>query len=285
MDIALILYSVLTVAGQSAENISIIFWIDAMKAAGDSKPLNYAILINTAIAYTAFFWLCVFVYHCFSRQRSPAHKPWQPIWYDRETLKTCIVIGFANALNGFFVVYASDAKRTPAILQALLGNTTVLFALPFHRYYLAEKRNYCQVVPITAIGLLVLATVISLIPTLQDLASGKSSMSFTGSAGALWPFIFLAGQGCAAWYLVLQSKALRHLEDQRNQPNTLTQASSEEAEDAESGGGSSKVPPRPRDRQNTIGERLHVLAWGCTFLLLFFLAGFWIDLVSDTLIS
>lgn len=47
-----------------------------------------------------------------------------------------LLIGVFDALNGVFVVFASDPKRTAPFLQAILGNFTIPFTI-FFRYGLA----------------------------------------------------------------------------------------------------------------------------------------------------
>lgn len=38
----------------------------------------------------------------------------------------CFLIGFCNALNGLFLVFAADPSRTPTFLQAILGTFNML---------------------------------------------------------------------------------------------------------------------------------------------------------------
>jgi hypothetical protein len=182
-------------------------------------------------------------------------------------------------MNGFFIIYASYSDRTPNLLQALLGNIVIVMAIPFNKLHVGDKRNYKQFVPMLCIFLLVASTVISLVPTFQQLAGGDQELSFKGDAGAAWPFVFLIGLFFSAWYPVVQCLVLRRLQDIR-----------EAAENAKFGGEENKAEmdvsllpdhdvSRSTFRENSVGENLHCLAWSCTFLTMWFLLFFWVDLL------
>jgi hypothetical protein len=223
----IVFYSLITVLGQTIENVSIIFWLNSFP---DNFTPTYAVLLQTAISYFLVFSMTLITLWCYRAYTYKSFKFTTPLWYDKETFKWCVITGVLNALNGFFVLYSSPSSRTPALLQSILGNLGIIFAIPANKWFMHDTKRYCSWRPMLAVGLILISTFIALIPTFQELTSGN--------ADAMWPFIFVVGIAFAAFYSVTQSRALLYLKQ-----NSVSYF-------------------------NTIDHYLHILTWSCLFLLI-----------------
>ena len=98
------------------------------------------------------------------------------------------IIGFCDALNGQFLVYAANDKRTPPFLQAVLSTLMIFWTILFRYIILRKKPSIGQT--IFAIGVFygLFLTVIPSVFGLNDNSSFK--FQSTGVWKWLWSVIF-----------------------------------------------------------------------------------------------
>ena len=70
--------------------------------------------------------------------------------------------GLLNVLNGLLQFYATPPTRTPPLIQAILCNTAPLFAVPFSKYILGDRKRYCSPLPLAAGGLVAAGIFVSI---------------------------------------------------------------------------------------------------------------------------
>ena len=98
-------------------------------------------------------------------------------------MQLTVAIGALGTLNSLMNVYASPPTRTPPLVQTVLLNAGVLFAVPLSKFFLGDKKVYCSLKPLAA-GLLIMSSVtISLLPSvlfgLSPPSAGRDSSPLT----------------------------------------------------------------------------------------------------------
>ena len=115
-------------------------------------------------------------------------------------MQLACLTGLANVLNGYGIIYASPPSRTPPLIQAVLQNSGIVFAVPFSILLLGDRKKYLAPVPVLAFLLIVASIVVSVLPTVL---SGDASVG--GGALTLgWASIYLVGIVPGALYNTIQ---------------------------------------------------------------------------------
>ena len=190
------------ICGFTIQNISIVYWTSSAISA-------YGILVYANIFFVVFFGSLLAAYACHRGDRRVLLVADDP---QERTLFTCsprrltlvqiaCLVGLLNIANGLGVVYASPSSRTPPLIQAILQNSGILFAVPFSKYVLGDRKKYFAPAPLTAAALIVLSISVSVLPTILAGASGE----FTGGGVMfVWCAIYLLGIVPGAGYNVVQ---------------------------------------------------------------------------------
>ena len=206
----------LLVAGFTLQNVAIVYW-----TAAAISP--YGILLYANLFFTGFFGLLLLGFAAATRDASALRVAdaraqralcacacacrgggGGAAGAGRATLaQLAVLVGLLNIANGFLIVYASPPDRTPPLVQAVLQNSGVLFAVPASKLALGDRKTYCARAPLAA-ALLVAASIAgSVAPTAAAGAAGE----FAGAGGlarAAWIAVYLAGIVPGAAYNVVQ---------------------------------------------------------------------------------
>ena len=105
--------------------------------------------------------------------------------------------GLLNVLSGVLLTYASPPNHTPPLIQAVLTNMAPLFAVPFSKIILGDRKRYCAAWPLAAGGVVALGVFVSLLPTFME---GRADED----AELGWVAVFLLSMVPAAAYSVVQ---------------------------------------------------------------------------------
>ena len=152
-----LLFAVAAVIGQVGQNVSLPLWasaassfgnpnctlmndsyIDAVNRSNSSTPEMdpYFVLSTASFSFVIIFGFCTlvtllvqFILNCISSEKKYSFITLNddvrfPQWQ-------LILIGFFDAMNGVFVVFASPASRTAPFLQAILGNSLIPLTILF----------------------------------------------------------------------------------------------------------------------------------------------------------
>jgi len=163
-----------------------------------------------------------------------------------------------NALNGFGTIYASPPDRTPPIVQSIIMNLSVVFAIPASKYWLDDKKKYLAPLPIISLSFVILGIIISIIPTLI-----KGTTKANGWLSLVWILIFTVGILFGALYNVRQQLYLITLKKERVPPEHSPLVDAHNS----------------RSNRDIIGETLNLLLWNTFTMFLWFLLGFWLDIL------
>jgi len=164
-----------------------------------------------------------------------------------------ILIGFFNGINGLMLVYASPPSRTPPLLQALLLNTGIIWAMITTRVLISKEEArlpYCRWQPIVALMALLGGIMLSLSPLINSAVDGDTPI-FSDNGGIVWSFVFMFSVAPGAIYNVCQEKFLK-IRQRREKEN----------------------PDRKR-----FFDMVVMLFWSCLFQLATIGAFFWADIV------
>lgn len=92
--------------------------------------------------------------------------------------------GLLASLNSYLNVYAAPPSRTPPLVQSVLLNTGVLFAVPLSKAMLGDNKRYCAPRPVIAATLIALSVVVSLLPSvLSDGSLPPPDVELGGGVG------------------------------------------------------------------------------------------------------
>ena len=184
------------------QNASIVYWTAA--------PISpFGILLYANLFFTSFFGLLLVIFAAVTRDKSALLVADSPIQRSLFTLtkrgatlaQLAALVGLLNIANGFLIVYASPPDRTPPLIQAVLQNSGVLFAVPASKLVLGDRKAYCARAPLAA-GALVAASIgVSVLPTVLAGVGGEFS---GGAARWAWIAIYLIGIAPGAAYNVVQ---------------------------------------------------------------------------------
>lgn len=122
-------------------------------------------------------------------------------------LRRCALIGFCDALNGLFLVYAAPPNRTPPFLQAILGTFNIGWTILFRAVILRKYPSRMQSV---WAGAVFVGLFLSSCPSIFGLAAGSSFESqAVGPWKVLWPIIFASSFAPAAIMNVVGESVLQ----------------------------------------------------------------------------
>lgn len=176
-----------TVVFGSMQNILVPILIDSFKSNMGSP---YFILITSAF----FFWVV------FGIMFSSYKMTTKPKSYPDGAHKIFFWTGTFDAFTGIFLVYASDATRTPIVLQSILAGTAIVFTVIASKLLIVSKKdiNYKNKYVFSSLFLLAISVGLSTIPQYVE--------SDWGLQNLFWIIIFLVGIICRAIYNTLQEK-------------------------------------------------------------------------------
>ena len=194
---------VLLVSGFTLQNISIVYWTSAPISA-------YGILLYANLFFTAFFGALLLAFSAATRDPSALlvadAAPQRALCSRRGGRATlaqlALLVGLMNILNGFLIVYSSPPDRTPPLIQAVLQNSGVLFAVPASKLVLGDRKRYCAAAPLAAAALVAGSIAVSVLPT--ALAGVGGEFAGGGAATVAWILVYLLGIAPGAVYNVVQ---------------------------------------------------------------------------------
>lgn len=207
-----ILAALAVIAGFTAQNVTIVFWLQ-------SSVSSYAVLLLCGLSFAAFFALAALAFalrtgdwSVFRVSSDPAESclfasPFRPAGFRLSHAQILAAAGLCNALNGILIVYASSSVRTPPLIQAILQNCNVLFSVPFSKAVLGDTKTYLAWEPLRAAGVVAASVAVSLAPTVWAVASGAGgggARGFNGLNSLAWVVVYTAGLAPAALLAVLQ---------------------------------------------------------------------------------
>ena len=143
--------------------VSIVYWTAA--------PISQFGVLIFIFCWAALAFCCALGILAFRR------RSWRVAWVAEDVIECsifkwgslhqlAILAAFLNVASGLLQTYASPPSRTPPLIQAALYNTGSLFAVPFSKAILGDRKRYCTAWPIAAGVLVVLGIFTSLLPTL-----------------------------------------------------------------------------------------------------------------------
>ena len=201
LSVGTVLGCLLLVLGFTSQNVTIVYWTES-----DISP--YGILLYANVFFTLFFGLLLAAFAACTRDASAllvADAPRQRSLLSCSRTLTLAqlscCVGLLNILNGFLIVYASPPDRTPPLIQAILQNSGVLFAVPASKLVLGDRKAYCARAPVLAASLIAASVAVSVLPTIIAGASGEFS---GGAAQVAWIAVYLGGILPGACYNVVQ---------------------------------------------------------------------------------
>lgn len=207
-----ILAAFAVIAGFTAQNVTIVFWLQ-------SAVSSYSVLLLCGLAFAAFFALCALAFALrtgdwtvFRVSSDPVESrlflsPFRPAGFRLSHAQILAAAGVCNSLNGILIVYASSSVRTPPLIQAVLQNCNVLFSVPFSKLVLGDQKTYLAAEPLRAAGVVAASVAVSLAPTVWAVAAGRGgaeSGGFNGLNSLAWVVVYAAGLAPAALLAVLQ---------------------------------------------------------------------------------
>jgi hypothetical protein len=198
------------IVGFTCQNIFIVFWLEA------SSVGAYAVLLLCGLVFSAVFAAAALAFALATGDWSvfsvsdDAHEsrllvsPFRPGGVRLSHAQALAASGFCNALNGILIVYASPARRTPPLIQAVLQNCGVLFSVPFSKAVLGDRKRYAAAEPLRAAGVVVAAVVVAVLPTVLSVARGDTPAGLGGAGALAWIAVYVAGLAPNAMLNVLQ---------------------------------------------------------------------------------
>ncbi len=189
-----ILYTLLATVGTvlfgASQGILIPILIDNFKNALGSP---YFLLITSSFFFVIIFGVVFVIYKIFEKKKS----------YTCYSIKQHILFvltGTFDAFTGIFLIYASDATRTPIVLQSILSGCTIFITITISKRLIKSKRKikFINIYVIISLILLFISIIISIIPQFTN-----SVWKWTDF---FWIFIFLIGMVCRGTYNTFQEK-------------------------------------------------------------------------------
>lgn len=180
------------IVGFTIQNVSIVAWTSA--------PISqYGVLLFANLFFPLMFGAIIVGYAAYKRDARVllvADDPAQRSLLRWGSLhQICAAVGLFNILNGWAIVYASNPNRTPPLLQAVLQNTGIVFAVPFSILVLGDRKVYCAAWPLGAMALVAASVAVSIIPTIT---AGGAADEIAGGSSIAWIVIYLLGSECRA---------------------------------------------------------------------------------------
>ncbi|RDD45575.1 Crt-like protein 1 [Trichoplax sp. H2] len=173
---ASIFIAVINVLSQVGMNISLPTLSKTIES-GHCHSNQFFVLFYSGLWFPILFWAAVVIV-----------KLCRPTFNVRTytSHKYLILLGALNAVNGLLVVYASPPSRTSPSLQAILSTTIIPYTVVLRYIILRKGVSYGRL--ICTVGTLI-GLFISLEPNIFNINQKQSS----GSASAIWPFVFALG--------------------------------------------------------------------------------------------
>lgn len=180
------------IIGMSCQAVSLPCWISSF---GENLSGPYFILCWASLMFTLFYGLLFLFVNLFKKTKHISFKIW---------VKSYIIQGFVNCLNGIFVVYGSPITRTPPILFLCIGNIGIFFSIVLTRYIIKEKSymSYLNWKPICALSAIIVSIILMIVgKIIHDVETTKYD-----SIIILWIVIVIIGVFCGTLYNVLQER-------------------------------------------------------------------------------
>lgn len=234
-----LLYTIIATIGAivfgSMQNILIPILIDSFN---NDLGTPYYLLIMSALFFWAFFGLVLYLY-----KKKNVLKD-----YPIGAHKVFFWTGFFDAFTGILLVYSSDLKRTPIVLQSILSGTTVVFTIFTTKRLIESKKdiNYKNWYVFVSLGLLATSVLLSTIP--------QYIISKWGPQNLFWIFVFLTGIICRAIYNTYQEKYIE-MANNKEKERLINESS------------------------NLFEHELVVLYWTCFYQFFVMVFMLWVDLI------
>ena len=198
------------VVGFTIQNITIVYWLEASAVGAYAVLLLCGLVFSGVFATTALAFALstgdwsVFTVSDDAREARLFVSPFRRGGFRLSHAQALAASGICNALNGILIVYASPARRTPPLIQAVLQNCGVLFSVPFSKAVLGDKKRYAAAEPLRAAGIVVLAVVVAVLPTVLSVARGEDAAGLGGAGALAWIAVYVCGLAPNAMLNVLQ---------------------------------------------------------------------------------
>ena len=188
---------ILSIAGQSMQNLSAPLWHSALptEACTDAFVM-YLVMITW---YPIMFFVTSVVIRLAKRQ-SPLGFVFR---FSLRQHGQIILTGLSDALNGALVIPASPSERTPAIVAALIGNTTLLPMIVIKHFFFRVRSLsvYRHRLFSTTILLYLAATYTLVYPVIHNGAEANAKV--------LWWLVFFFGAIFGNFYNMQQEKSFK----------------------------------------------------------------------------
>ncbi|NIO44945.1 MAG: hypothetical protein GTN36_05340, partial [Candidatus Aenigmarchaeota archaeon] len=174
----------------AAQGILIPILIQSFK---NSLATPYYILVTSSFLFALIFFI-IYIVHLKIKQRTRFFS------FSRKEWSLFFLTGMFDAFTGLFLVYASDATRTPIVMQTILGGSTIIFTMFVSKRIIESKRGiklFNRYV-IISLSLLFAGIIISTIP--------QYTKAKWNPWNIFWICIFLLGILCRALYNTLQER-------------------------------------------------------------------------------
>jgi hypothetical protein len=158
------------VLGFTTQNVTIVFWLESKVTTG------LGVLFHSALTFVTIFGGAALAFAFVTGDWSvlrPSNaradcRLLAPFWRERRltAAQLLFAVGVANALNGFGIVYASNSRRTPPLIQTVLQNGGLLASVPFSKLLLGDRKTYAAREPLAAAALLLGSIAVSVAPSL-----------------------------------------------------------------------------------------------------------------------
>jgi hypothetical protein len=158
------------VGGASVQNISLVWWTSSGISAFAVLFMGclyfliaFLVLIGVRAILSGGDWMMFMPSHDWEQN---ALFVWPKKGQDWTMMQLTFVIGLLGTANSMMNVYASPPNRTPPLVQTVLLNAGVLFAVPLSKCFLGDKKVYLSRKPIAAAFLIMSSVTISLLPSI-----------------------------------------------------------------------------------------------------------------------
>ncbi len=194
-----VFFVALLVLGQATQNLSVPLWINRLPE--DSCVDAFVLFLIMILWYPVMFFITSVIVNLWKRE-----APLQfIIKYTRQDHWAIFKTGFFDALNGALVIPASPTDRTPAVVAALIGSTTLLPLILIKHYYLglpASSTRHYKSREFMLVLVLYFASAYTLVyPTLHH--------NDTIGPNVYWWLVFFVGSCCGQFYNVQQEKSFK----------------------------------------------------------------------------
>jgi len=229
--------SVFLVLGYTLQTVSLPYWLNTF-VSGTGGP--YFVLCWVSLIVALFYFIINGIIWIFKRTKLPSMK---------SIYKQLILQGFANCLNGIFVVYSAPISRTPPVFFLILSNLSIVFGIFTTKYIVKDKKylRYCTSVPLISLAMLGVAVILMFVAKIiyESSASQYNWWIF------LWAPVVIIGSFFGAYYNVLEERYF-----EKTEPCTTTVSNIDH-----------------------ISNVWFMLSWNLTFQFLFMVIFWWIDII------